>query len=314
MVTTCVAASTLTSDGFLELTNKEKPLESTRSFVPTFIIAQLNTQAVSTSPSAHTEAGIEVESAHWDKLDEGLYLGEFYPEQKSAITDYPIIILKISPQHYSFKLMSASENGGKTRTPKQWCEEFDMLAAINASMYLKDHNLKSTGYMRNFTHINNPDVNNSFGAFMVFNPTNTLLPQVQIIDRYKQDWRELTKKYNTVIQNYRMISLDRENVWKQTNKAHRTTSVGVDNDGNVLFIFSRSPYATHDFNNILLTLPINIKNAMYVEGGPEANLYITNQWEEIEKIGRDETEFSKHENPKSGWKVPNVIGIVKRRK
>ncbi|MGA1824917.1 MAG: phosphodiester glycosidase family protein [bacterium] len=256
----------------------------------------------------------KTEPVKWDKLDEGLYLGEFYSTKKSNAPISPIIILKISPKFYSFILMSASENEGKARTLKQWCNQFNAVAAINASMYLKENNLKSTGYMKNYNYFNNPDINNSFGAFMAFNPIDDSLPYVQIIDRYHQPWKKLIGKYNTVIQNYRMISLHGENVWKLTDKAYSTTAVGMDKDGNVLFIYSMSPHTTYDLNNVLLSLPIKIKNAMYVEGGQEANLYIKNQKRMSEKKEGYKSDFTEHNNKKSVWKVPNVIGIVKRKR
>ena len=69
-----------------------------------------------------------------------------------------------------------------------------------------------------------------------------------------------------------MISLKGSNVWKQSEKIYSIAAVAMDKDDNVLFIHSRSPFSVHDFNHILLKLPLNIKNAMYVEGGPEATL------------------------------------------
>lgn len=254
------------------------------------------------------------ESKVWQKLDDGLYLGEFDSPQKSPICNYPITILKIDPKLYSLKLLSASEHDGKGRTAKQWCKEFGLIAAINASMYREDYKT-STGYMKNYKHVNSAAINTSFGAFMAFNPANSSVPSVQIIDRYHQNQKDLIKDYNTVIQNYRMITLTGKNAWKKKvdEKIYSTAAIGIDKNGNVLFIFSRAPYSTHDFNNILLKLPIDLKNAMYVEGGPEATLYAQADGKDREWIGSYETDFTEHDDNKSAWQIPNVIGIVKRK-
>ncbi|MFC1820978.1 hypothetical protein ACFLZG_07855, partial [Thermodesulfobacteriota bacterium] len=122
------------------------------------------------------------ESAGWRKLDEGLYFGEFKPNKKSQICDNEINIIKIEPEFYSFTLLSASEHGYKLRTLKQWCSQFGLRAAINASMYQIDY-LKSTGYMRNYRHINNPHINKSLGSLMAFNPVDPSFQDVRIIDR-----------------------------------------------------------------------------------------------------------------------------------
>jgi len=46
----------------------------------------------------------------WQMLDGGLYLGEFASTLKSRISNFPITILKINPEFYSFKLLCASEH------------------------------------------------------------------------------------------------------------------------------------------------------------------------------------------------------------
>ncbi len=248
----------------------------------------------------------------WQELEKGLYLGEFDSPQKSPVCNYSIVILKIDPEIYAFKLLSASEHRAKPRTAGEWAEEFGLLAVINASMYREDHKT-STGYMRNFKHVNNRQINPKFGAFMAFNPVNSRVPSVQIVDRYNQDWKKLMKQYDTVIQNYRMISLKGNNVWKQSRRIYSTACVGIDKDGHVLFMHSRSPFSVHDFNHILLELPLTIKNAMYVEGGPEASLYVKAGGKEREWVGSYETSFAEHDDNRSAWGVPNVIGILKRK-
>ena len=252
----------------------------------------------------------------WERLDEGLFLGKFNPTVRSNTTyKYKVLVLKIDPERYSFKLLSSSEQGGKILTPDKWCRKYNLVAAINASMY-KEDGKASTGYMRNADHINNPYINPKFGAFMVFNPVDASVPEVQIIDRHHQeDWKGLIKRYSTVVQNYRMISLAGNNVWEQSEKKYSTAAVGMDREDNVLFIYCRSPYTTHDFNNILLTLPINIKNAMYVEGGPEASLYINAEKVEMEinlKVGNQKAGSSEENDNQSVWPIPNVIGVVKK--
>ena len=250
----------------------------------------------------------------WQRLDDGLYFGEFDPERKSKICNHKIIILKIDPRFYSLKLLSASEHDRKPRTAKQWCSQFGLLAAINASMYQNADLLKSTGYMKNYRHFNNSHINRGFGSFMVFNPVDPSLPDVQIIDRRLQmKWKNIIKKYNTVVQNYRMISSGKKRGWPQQEQLHSTAAIGMDRDNNILFILNRSPYSTHDFIHILLSLSINIESAMYLEGGPEASLYFKINDKEMNLMGDCETDFTDHNKHDLGCKIPNVIGIVRQR-
>lgn len=249
----------------------------------------------------------------WEKLDNGLYLGEFDPNKKSRICNRKILILKIDPALHSFKLLCASEHGRKRRTLKQWCKEFGLLAGINASMYQSPDFLKSTGYMKNYKHFNNPRINKGFGSFMVFNPIDFFLPSVQIIDqRLQDDWKVLIERHHTIVQNYRMISNGKKIGWPQQGKIYSSAAIGRDIAGNVLFILSRSPYSTHDLIHILLALPINIKNAMYVEGGPEATLCLRSATKKKTFLGICEDDTREGEKD-AGCKLPNIIGVVKRR-
>jgi len=256
----------------------------------------------------------KAESELWKMLDEGLYLAEFNSTLKSRITDFPITILKINPEFYSFKLLCATEHGRKMRTVKQWCNEFDLLAVINASMYQDTDPLKSTGFMKNYNHVNNPYVNPAFGSFMAFNPINSSLPEPVFVDRRLQkDWEVQIEKYYTVVQNYRMISKRKRKGWPQQDKLYITAAMGMDIDNNVLFIHSPSPYSTHDLIHILLSLPIDIDSAMYLEGGSEATLYISPKEIQTKNEGRYGAAVGGNYSDLSSLTLPNVLGIVKRK-
>jgi hypothetical protein len=250
----------------------------------------------------------------WQELAPGLYLGMFDPEMRSRICNHKMVILKIDPKLHALRLLSASELDRIPRTAKEWCREFALLAAINASMYQNMEPLRSTGYMRNDEHLNNGYINPAFGAFLCFDPVDTSLPPVQIVDRRLQkDWKQMIKGYKTVVQNYRMISDGKKTGWPQREEIYGSAAIGTDKENHVLFILSRSPFSTHDFIHILLSLPIQIKSAMYVEGGPEATLYIRVHGKEMTFVGTCESGTAEGGAVKSVQRIPNVIGVVKRK-
>jgi hypothetical protein len=260
------------------------------------------------------DEGPLAESHVWQELAPGLYLGTFDPRMRSKICNHKIVIFKIDPRFHSLKLLSASEMDRKPRTAKEWCKEFGLHAAINASMYQNMEPLKSTGYMRNEKHLNNSYVNPAFGAFLCFNPVEASVPEVQIVDRRLQkDWKRVIKKYRTVVQNYRMISEGRKTGWPQREEIYGSAAIGMDRDNHVLFILSRSPFSTHDLIHILLSLPIHIVSAMYVEGGPEATLYLKVRDKEMTVVGTCEADTLESGTLKSIQRIPNVIGVVERK-
>jgi hypothetical protein len=92
----------------------------------------------------------------WQQLGKGLELGTFLAPQPAVVGDSLVRVLRIDPKYYRFRLLNASaiENGAPL-TPKQWCRQNGLIAAINPSMFQTDYKT-SVSLMRTRTHTNNP--------------------------------------------------------------------------------------------------------------------------------------------------------------
>ena len=247
----------------------------------------------------------------WRKIDQGLLWSQFDSPYRVPAGDGKITVVRIDPTYYSFKLLCASELGKIRLTPKEWCRKYNLLCAINAGMYQED-GLTNVGYMKNFLHSNNPRLNSTYKAVLAFNRTDVSVPEIQIVDLKCQDFERLKLKYQTLVQNIRMISCSQENVWTQQDKRWSLAALGIEKGGNALLFFSESPHSGHDFINMLLSLPVPIFNAMYLEGGPEAGLYLSAKELELEKVGIPWSGLAENSFRLSAQPIPNVIGITKK--
>ena len=247
---------------------------------------------------------------NWEEIQSGLYYSEFSSPVKSFLGDSKINILKINPKKYSFELVSAKQYGGAKRNAKEWATEKNLVAVVNAGMF-KENNT-NTGFMKNHGFINNGILSQSYNSIASFNRKDSSVPEFQIIDLKCQDWNVMKEKYNSFSQGIRMIDCNQKNVWAQQNKEWSMSILGEDKEGNALFIFSRSPYSVNNFIKILLNLPLNIKKAMYLEGGPEASFYLKSDKKEVQKFGSYETGFNENDDNYQFWLIPNVIGIKKK--
>jgi len=247
----------------------------------------------------------------WQKLSDGLELGFFRSPQPSETGDSMIRVLRIEPARYKLRLLnaSASENG-RPLSAKEWCRQNGLVAAINASMYQAD--LKaSVSLMRTKSHINNPRLSKDM-AILAFDRNSPGVPPVKIIDRQCEDFKTWGKKYKTLIQSIRMISCEGENVWAQQDQKWSTAAIAVDYLGRLLFIHVGSPYSTHDLIDILQELPLIIDRTMYVEGGPQAQLYINIGTHEHEFVGSYKIDIEENVNALFSRPIPNVVGISLR--
>ena len=248
----------------------------------------------------------------WQQLDRGIELGTFLSPQPAAVGDSLVRVLRINPKYYRLRLLNASSiKDGIPLTPKQWCRQNGLIAAINPSMFQTDYKT-SVSLMRTQTHTNNPRLSKDM-TILAFDRQSPDVPHVKIIDRQCEDFKFWKTKYKTLVQSIRMISCKGKNVWKQQPQKWSTAAIAIDGRANILFIHVRSWYSTHDLNNVLLKLPLNISKAMYTEGGPQAQLYINTGNKEYEFVGSYEKSKPQSNDTLISWPLPNVIGISARK-
>ncbi|MBO4300894.1 MAG: phosphodiester glycosidase family protein [Desulfovibrio sp.] len=255
----------------------------------------------SASPNERTSS----DKSPWRELEPGLHYGEFQLESDNA----SLTVLRIDPAHFDFVLCARSQYGGPGRTLRQWGEEQDLTAAINASMYLPDGST-STGYMRQDGHVNNGRMVRRFGAFFVAGPAAPALPEARIVEKEEPQWREILNNYRVVIQNYRMISGDRRILWSPGGPLYSISAVAEDSGGNILFLHCRRPVEAYALARQLLQLPLNIRTVMYVEGGGQAGLLVRSTALTHEEGGLSLSEFLITGNLRAT--LPNVLGVRRK--
>jgi len=241
-------------------------------------------------------------------LEPGLEIALF-DGPPGATGDGKIAAVRIDPGFFDLQLFNSSAPGqGTPHSARAWADRTGASAVINASMYQEDHRT-AVSFMRTRGHVNQRRISRDRAALM-FDPLDRTLPSVRFVDRDCEDLDGAAQSYGTVIQSIRMVSCERKNVWAPSSRRSSVAAVGVDGRGRVLFLHARSAWPVHDLVEALLTLPIDLRRAMYVEGGPEAQLYARGGGTELERLGLFE---SSEAETKEGWPVPNVIAAVRRK-
>ena len=250
-------------------------------------------------------ANVFGEAGNWGPLEPGLELAHFSSDSDA---DGVINVLRIDPEHFEFKLLNASAGNKVPLTPKQWAQSKGLVAVINASMFQEDL-VTSVSLMRTDKHINNRYLSKD-KTILAFDPADAGIPDIQIIDRECDDFDALKKSYLTLVQSIRMISCHGKNVWQSQAKEWSVSAIGIDGEGRILFIQTEMAFNTHELINNLLLLPLDIKQAMYVEGGPQAQLYINAGGKSFEFVGQVSSLLQ--QTGKLAWPIPNVIGIARK--
>ena len=255
----------------------------------------------------------EAASDQWQTLEPGMELGTFAASRPSKLGDSRITVLRIDANLWDLEFVSTSRSGGSAgRTVKQWSKIHKLTASINAGMFGKDGKTH-VGYHRYQGHLNNDNVN-KYQSVAAFDPRHDGLPRFRIFDLDIPGitMETILRDYASAVQNLRLIKRPGQNRWSQQEKMWSEAALGEDESGRILFIFCRSPFTMHDFNQELIHMGIGIVCAQHLEGGPEAQLYVNVGDVEIELFGSYETAFMENGGNASPWPIPNVIGVRPR--
>ena len=254
------------------------------------------------------------ETVLWTNLEEGLDMTRLaYTERKDGDFSRRIIIrvLRFDTERYDFRLFSSRWEGQSVPTMREWAEGKHLTAAINASMYLKDGQT-STGYMRSGERTNNSRIVSRYGAFFVAGPREEGLPRAAVLDRSVDDWQTLLPRYDTVVQNFRLMGPDGQQIWPEDGPQHAIAAIAEDMNGRILFLHCSDPTSVHDFVEALKAhSDLNLNSAMYVEGGSEASLLLSlperfHLWNGMTPASYM---FSSRGD---AIPLPNILGVVRR--
>jgi len=246
----------------------------------------------------------------WRALQPGVELATISAGMMPSGTAGLLYVVRVDAERAKVGAGLASEGDAGPRTTGEWCRTSRFAVAINLGMYQTDHRA-NVGYLRHGRHVNNPRWN-SYQSAVAINPSKPSLPPVLWLDlepSAKPDPR--LAEYEIVVQNLRLISKDRRNVWSRKDRRWSEAALAIDSRGRLLFLFSRAPYAMRDFNDLLLSLPLDIAGAMHVEGGPEASLSIHVPGLDLDLSGNYETNFLSDDSNPRQWAIPNVLGVVR---
>ena len=256
-----------------------------------------------------------VPGSPWKELAPGMDLGRFQAQRPSSHGDAGITILRIDPRSWDLDIVGITATGEPSgHTAREWGTRQGLAAVINAGMYATDFRTH-VGYMRSGDHVNSPLIHRKYHSVAAFDPHLEDLPPFRIfdLDAPGNTLEAIRKDYASVVQNLRLVKRPGENRWPQQEKRWSEAALGEDREGRVLFILCRSPFSMHDLNEELLGLGIGLVAAQHLEGGAEAQLYVSVNGFELEVLGSYESFISEHDDGVRAHRIPNVIGVRQRK-
>lgn len=239
----------------------------------------------------------------WQELEPGLELGRFSTGDAAADPAGDLVVLRVDPRLWELQLLSvAADDGVQNRTARAWCEEFGLVAAINAGMFQSDRRTH-VGYLRVGGRVLSRHTN-SYQSALALGPRRADLAPFRIFDLDVVPLAEVLEDYDDVAQNLRLIKRPGINRWSVQTRRWVEAALGEDTSGRALLIYCHTPYPMHELNALLLSLPLDLACAQHLEGGSDAQLYIAHE-------GLTAT-FKGGADKLVSWPFPNAIGVRRR--
>ncbi len=250
-------------------------------------------------------------------------------EKKYANSFISIHALKFDLTYLNLSVFSAKWNDNKLLSIDEWIEKENLVAAINASMYLTD-NLTSNGYFKKGELFNNAHIGKNLGGFFLSNPVQSddndfILPQTAIIYNNDVDlsrfgnknlnFLDVLNKYDAVVQNFKLfpkvnkinsdiISHEKNILWPSQRK-HHIAAIAEDEENNIIFLFSEYIITIQEFADTIQTdNKLKLQRAIYTEGGRQAVMGLNHH--KFQKIWQGHSNLIFLPNTS---KLPNIIGV-----
>lgn len=240
--------------------------------------------------------------ADWLELEPGLALSRFDSQTRQPAADGDLVVLLAEPGLWRLRLLrKESLSDERSRNLQDWCREFDLTLAVNAGMYQADGSTH-VGFCQDSGQVVNPHANDYLSA-CAFDPHDPADPPFRIFDLDETPLAEISARYETVIQNLRLIKRNRENRWQPSTERWREAALAEDSGGNILLVFCATPWSMSDFNEILLHLPLDLVCAQHLEGGYPARLRVEHE----ALVGAADLGSGG-----AGPPLPNVLSLVRR--
>ena len=239
--------------------------------------------------------------AQWVNLGDGLEMARFDSGLRTANIKGDLIVLRVDTENWGLRCFIPEESDGyKGRSTKRWCELGNLIAAINLGMFQAD-NITHVGYLKIDGKVIN-SFRNDYLSAAAFGPIDPAEPYFKLFDLDETNLGEISARYRNVVQNLRLVKHAGENRWQSSDSRWQEAALAEDYNGRALLIYCDRRWSMHEFNEIVLTLPLGIVAAQHLEGRMQASLWINHPDVEKSDIPGGNVQAT----------LPNILGVTKR--
>jgi uncharacterized protein YigE (DUF2233 family) len=227
-----------------------------------------------------------------------------------AAGDRRITIVRVDPARFELRFLTTMHHG-EARTLPEWVRDFELAGGINAGMFLPGG--RPLGHMQFRGEVWSARRPRNHEAVIAFDPLSRPGRAFAIGGAgCGEDLDAMRTSFGSLLQARRLLvdCAGRPTRWQTAR--YSAAAIGVDRDGRVVLVHSRTPYRMAVLARMLAAEELGIRGLAYMEGGPEASLVVSHGSARVREIGSWEDGFNLNDDNRVFWDLPNVIGFAPR--
>jgi hypothetical protein len=254
-----------------------------------------------------------IDYSNWVTLTKGLQYREINAPIKSEIGDSKISLVRLDRDLFEFDVFSATNYDSIPKSVDRWAKKHKLNIVFNSGMYSQENTLLSRAFLKAGKHVNNPSIIEDFNLMMAMSPNAIHRENIEVLDLTCENFDQIKNEFNSYAQGLRMIDCNGKPMfWKKKIQSCSMIIAAEGTDNKFYIIFCRSPYTHNQMIEFMLKMPYGIRNAIYLEGGPETSLFINVNGHRIQKVGSWVSDTWESDENNHFWSLPNVVGVKNR--
>lgn len=210
---------------------------------------------------------------HFRTLHPGLEFATVRGEPFCKRGSAEIAVLRVDPARLRFRVHHyTNEPEEAPLDPFEWQRRTGALAVFNAGQYYPDFSYM--GLLVSDGEIVSGRLHPGYKAALVASMVQGQ-PRARVLDLEREPLDERKPGWREVAQSFMLFDRDGRLRARKSNLIAKRTVVADDRDGRILVITTEGGYTLHELAQLLQRLPLDIGQAMSMDGGGEAELCVS---------------------------------------
>ena len=241
----------------------------------------------------------------WRSLGPGvefaLLRGEPYCRYGSA----DVALLRIDPARVALRVLHFTRQPDQKPLPlPEWQRRANALAVFNAGQYYPD--LSYMGLLVSDGEVISARPHPSFHAALVAGGEDR--PGAEVLDLDQVPLGAARRRWREIAQSFMLFDANGKRRVRKTDQIANRTVVAQDRRGRIVIVTSEGGYTLWEFAELLQRAPLQLSQAMSMDGGREAGLCVVSGRFRYATFGR----WKDGDSPEGAVPLPAVIAVLPR--